>query len=80
MGSGIGLVPGKSLLMATPKEGRSLAIKARPSDRQGDSAGRVTCARSCGLSTQKDPASLVAIAQVVSTEFATIAAANGYWR
>lgn len=73
------LVPGNSLITATPEEGRALALKmarlvvkaTQPDDDERkrlrpDYAG--------------DPHSLIAIAHVVATEFATIAAANNYWR
>lgn len=73
------LVPGNSLITATPEEGRALAMKM---------------ARLIIKSTQPDAAvreglrplyaenadSLLAVAQCVATEFATIAAANDYWR
>ena len=68
-----------SLITSTVEEGRALAI---------------TLARSTVKATQpdaevrrelrpiyaEDPVALVAIAHVVAVEFATIAAANHYWR
>lgn len=73
------LVPGGTLLTATPDDGRALALAlARHSihNIQPDldilMAGRPT------YST--NPNSLIAASQVVATEFATIAAANNYWR
>lgn len=75
----IQLVPNDSLLTATPEEGRQLAVKM---------------ARLIIKLTQPDPAlreklrpvyaedasMLIAIGQTVATEFATIAAANNYWK
>lgn len=72
-------IPGNSLITSTPEEGRALAMKM---------------ARLVIKATQPDAAvreglrpvyaenvdSLLAVAQCVATEFATIAAANGYWR
>ncbi len=73
------LVPGGTLLTATPEEGRALAI---------------TMARHMIHNIQPDldvlkdgrpkygtnPDSLIAASQVVAIEFQTIAAANNYWR
>jgi len=75
----IELIPGNTLLTNTPEEGRHLAVKM---------------ARLIIKITQPDPAAreklrpvyvndasaLIAIAQTVALEFATIAAANNYWR
>ncbi|MFD1938848.1 MULTISPECIES: hexameric tyrosine-coordinated heme protein [Nonomuraea] len=76
---GMLLVPGDTLITATPEEGRALAITlARHTvhtiqpDLETLRAGR---ARYGG-----DPMGLIAAAQVVALEFATIAAANDYWR
>jgi hypothetical protein len=73
------LVPGGTLITATPEEGRALAITmARHSihniqpDLDVLKGGRPT------YSTTPD--SLVAVSQVIALEFSTIAAANGYWR
>lgn len=73
------LIPGNSLITSSPEEGRHLAIKM---------------ARLIIKITQPDPevrgklrpvyaedaALLLAIGQTVAMEFATIAAANNYWR
>lgn len=73
------LVPGNTLRTETPQQGRELALKmarlvvkaAQPDD---------------GVRTRlrpeyaENPDSLVAVAHVVAIEFATIAAANDYWR
>jgi hypothetical protein len=73
------LVPGGTLITATPDEGRALAFTlARHSihniqpDLDALSAGRPIYA--------VNPDSLIAASQVVAIEFQTIAAANNYWR
>ena len=73
------LVPGGTLITATPEEGRALALAiARHTihniqpDLDVLKAGRI--------SYSTDPASLIAAGQVVAIEFQTIAAANNYWR
>ncbi|NNN37507.1 hypothetical protein HLK59_45715 [Streptomyces sp. S3(2020)] len=73
------LVPNDTLKTATPQEGRELAIKmarlvikATQPDAEVRERLRPIYAES--------PDSLIAIGQVVATEFATIAAANDYWR
>lgn len=73
------LIPGNSLITSTPEEGRALAMKlARTSvgamqpDAEVRQEGRPKYA--------SDPIALIAASHVVATEFATIAAANEYWR
>ncbi len=73
------LVPGGSLITATPDEGRALAFTlARHSihnlqpDLDALKAGRPIYS--------VNPDSLIAAGQVVAIEFQTIAAANNYWR
>jgi hypothetical protein len=73
------LVPGGTLITATPEEGRALAMTmARHSihNLQPDldvlKAGRPVYAL--------NPDSLIAASQVLAIEFQTIAAANDYWR
>jgi len=73
------LVPGNTLITATPEEGRHLAVKmARLIVKytQPDGARREAI-RGTYI---EDPTMLILITQTVATEFATIAAANGYWR
>jgi glycerate-2-kinase len=73
------LVPGNSLLTKTPEEGRQLAVKmARLIIKvtQPDAAVR----EKLRPIYAEDPAMLIAIGQTVAQEFATIAAANNYWR
>jgi Trk K+ transport system NAD-binding subunit len=72
------LIPGNSLITATPEEGRQLAVKlARLVVKvtQPDDAKRRTLREVYA----DDANMLISITQVVATEFATIAAANNYW-
>ena len=73
------LVPNNMLATNTPEEGRALAVMlARNSIHamQGEletlKAGRAQYAH--------DPYGLIAASHVIAVEFATIAAANNYWR
>jgi hypothetical protein len=73
------LIPGNTLITPTAEEGRALAlmlsrhsIHAMQPDETVLKAGRPK------YST--DANSLIAAAHVVAIEFATIAAANNYWR
>ena len=73
------LVPGGTLITATPEEGRALAMTmARHSihniqpDLDVLKAGRPTYS--------VNPDSLIAASHVLAIEFQTIAAANNYWR
>ena len=73
------LVPGNTLITATPEEGRQLAIKlARLSIKatQPDDAVRGRLREVYA----NDPAMLMQAGHTVAVEFATIAAANEYWR
>ncbi len=79
MSEQIQLVPNNSLLTTTPEEGRQLAvkmarliIKMTQPDVDMRSKMRPAYAEDAGL--------LIAIGQTVATEFATIAAANNYWK
>ena len=68
-----------SLITATPYEGRQLAIKlARKSigEMQSDSAVK----REVRAQYSTDGGMLIDAAEVIAIEFATIAAANNYWR
>lgn len=72
------LVPSNSLFTDSPEEGRQLAVKmARLIVKmtQPDPARREAL-RALYI---EDPMLLILITQTVATEFATIAAANGYW-
>jgi len=73
------LIPNNTLLTATPEEGRQLAIKiarliiktTQPDDQKRAELREIYA---------NDAMMLIAIGQTVATEFATIAAANDYWR
>ena len=73
------LVPDNTLITATPEEGRALAIMlarhsihAIQSELEVLQNGRSIYAH--------EPAGLIAASHVIAVEFATIAAANNYWR
>ncbi len=73
------LVPGNSLITASPEDGRALAITlARHSihaiqhELEVLMNGRAQYAH--------DPYGLIASSHVIAVEFATIAAANNFWR
>jgi len=79
MSETVTLIPNNSLITKTPEEGRHLAVKM----------GRLTIKLTqpdADVRTKlrdvyaNDAHMLIAIGQVVATEFATIAAANNYWR
>ena len=73
------LVPGNSLITATPQEGRELAIMiARKTIGAIQPDAEVRKSLRPGYATNAD--SLTAAGHVVAVEFATIAAANNYWR
>lgn len=79
MSPSLELIPGNSLITSTPEEGRQLAIKLSRliiKATQPDSEVRAKLRPIYA----KDPAMLIAIGQTVAVEFATIAAANNYWR
>lgn len=73
------LVPGNSLITATPQEGRELAIML---SRKTVAAIQPDADARGGLRAQyaNDPDSLTLAAQAVAIEFQTVAAANDYWR
>jgi hypothetical protein len=73
------LVPGGTLITATPEEGRALAITmARHTIHriQPD----LDVLKSGRPNYGANPDSLIAASQVVAIEFQTIAAANKYWQ
>ncbi|HET8926308.1 MAG TPA: hexameric tyrosine-coordinated heme protein [Microbacterium sp.] len=73
------LVPGNSLITATPEEGRELAIMiARKTIGAIQPDAEVRQQLRPGYATNAD--SLTAAAHAVAVEFSTIAAANNYWR
>lgn len=72
------LVPGGTLITATPEAGRALAIlMARHSIHNIQSDLDVLKDGRPKYSTSPD--SLIAASQVIAIEFQTIAAANNYW-
>ena len=79
MADQIQLVPNNSLITKTPEEGRQLAVKmarliikvTQPDPEMREKMRPVYA---------EDAAMLIAIGQTVATEFATIAAANNYWK
>ncbi len=73
------MVPGGTLITETPEQGRALAfLLARHSVHNIQPDLDVLKGDRPNYST--DPDSLIAASQVVAIEFATIAAANNYWR
>ena len=79
MSEQVQLVPNNSLITATTEEGRQLAVKmsrliikvTQPNAEMREKLRPVYA---------EDAAMLIAIGQTVAIEFATIAAANNYWR
>jgi hypothetical protein len=73
------LIPGNSLITATPEEGRELAVTLA---RKSIGAIQTDAEVRQGLRPMyaNNPDSLTRAAHVVAVEFATIAAANNYWR
>lgn len=73
------LVPNNSLITNTPEEGRQLAVKmarliikvTQPDPEMREKMRPIYA---------EDAAMLIAIGQTVAAEFATIAAANNYWK
>lgn len=73
------MIPGGTLITATPEEGRALAMMiARHTIHNIQPDLDVLMAGRPAYSANAD--SLTAAAQVVALEFQTIAAANNYWR
>lgn len=73
------LVPNNTLITATPEEGRELALKMarlviRATQPDDEVRGRLRPVYA------ENPDALIAIGHVVALEFATVAAANDYWR
>lgn len=73
------LVPDNTLITATPEEGRQLAITLA---RKTIGAIQPDADVRAGLRPMygNNPDSLTAAGHVVAVEFATVAAANDYWR
>ena len=73
------LIPGNSLITNTPEEGRELAIKMARLIIKVTQPDAEVRERLRPIYAE-DAAMLLAVGQVVATEFATIAAANNYWK
>lgn len=73
------LVPDNTLITATPEEGRQLAI-AIARKTIGEIQKDAEIRQGLRPLYANNPDSLTAASQVVAIEFATIAAANNYWR
>lgn len=73
------LVPGNTLITGTPEEGRQLAVLLA---RKSIGAIQTDADVRKGLRPlyANNPDSLTMAAHVVAIEFATVAAANDYWR
>ena len=79
MDQNVQLIPGNTLITATPEEGRALAMKMARliiKATQPDAAIR----EKLRPEYAEDAGMLIAIGQTVALEFATIAAANNYWK
>jgi hypothetical protein len=73
------LVPDNTLITKTPEEGRALAIMlARNSIHAMQ--GELETLKTGRAQYAHDPYGLIAASHVVAVEFATVAAANNYWR
>ncbi|SEG35756.1 hexameric tyrosine-coordinated heme protein [Algoriphagus boritolerans] len=69
----------ESLIIATPQEGRNLAIKlARKSIVAIQTDPEIR--KKLRVDYAQDTAQLIASAQVIAIEFQTIAMANNYWK
>jgi glycerate-2-kinase len=79
MSETIVLVPGGSLLTANPEEGRQLAVKMARLIIKATQPDATVRERLRGIYAE-DAAMLISIGQTVAAEFATIAAANNYWK
>lgn len=73
------LVPNNTLMTDTAEEGRALAIKMSRLIIKATQPDEMARNRMRDIYAN-DPAMLISVGQVVATEFATIAAANNYWR
>ena len=73
------LVPGNTLITKSPEDGRALAIMlARHSIHAMQ--GELEALQKGRSQYANDAAGLIAASHVIAVEFATIAAANQYWR
>lgn len=72
------LIPGNTLITASPEEGRVLAIKMARLIIKATQPDAEVRTKLRDIYAQ-DAMMLIAIGQTVATEFAVIAAANKYW-
>jgi glycerate-2-kinase len=79
MSEQVQMIPGNSLITKTPEEGRQLAVKMARLVIKATQPNASVREKLRPIYAQ-DAAMLIAIGQVVATEFATIAAANNYWK
>lgn len=79
MSDPIQLVPNNSLLTASPEEGRQLAFKMARLVMKATQPDAAVRERLRSIYAE-DPSMLISIGQTVALEFATIAAANNYWK
>jgi len=73
------LVPDNTLITATPEEGRALAITLARHPIHAMQRN-IDVLKSGRPKYANDPNGLIAASHVIAVEFATIAAANSYWR
>jgi Hexameric tyrosine-coordinated heme protein (HTHP) len=73
------LIPGNSLITTTPEEGRALAIALARHSIHAMQHTLEVLVEGRGKYAN-DPYGLIAAGHVIAVEFATIAAANNYWR
>lgn len=73
------LVPGNSLITATPEDGRQLAFKLARLAIKATQPDDATRGKLRDVYAN-DAAMLMQAGHTVAVEFATIAAANNYWR
>lgn len=73
------LIPGNTLITKTPEEGRHLAIKMARLIMKITQPDASVRERLRPLYAE-DAGMLIALGQTVAIEFATIAAANNYWK
>ena len=73
------LVPNNTLMTKTPEEGRALALMLARNSIHAIQ-GELETLKTGRAQYAHDPYGLIAASHVVAVEFATIAAANNYWR
>ena len=73
------LVPDNTLITETPEEGRALAITLARHSIYAMQRG-IEVLQAGRQRYANDPMGLIAAGHVIAVEFATIAAANNYWR